>query len=211
MSLRIRNWEQFQVYKSGPRSEGRMHWIKLHLSLLDDRHWHATTGDDAKVLIMLFLLAGEDSGSLPEVSDIAFRFRMDEKKLSASLARLSGWLLADGEQPVNSLLTDCYQPATLDKKRVEKKKAEYSDDFERLWSTHRRGSKPKAWDEYQQAVSDGVTLDVMLPALEAYVETLRDDFHGQHLERWIRDERWLEFSEAPAKPKAYKSGEVAEW
>jgi hypothetical protein len=211
MSLGIRNWEKFQQYKSGPRSEGRMHWIKLHLSLLDDRHWHALTGDDAKTLVMLFLLAGEEGGNLPEVSDIAFRLRLDEKKLSATLARLSEWLVTDCYQPASSVLAECLQPATLEEKRKEKKRAEYSDDFEALWSTHRRGSKPKAWEEYQQAVSDGVTLDVMLPALEAYVETLRDDFHGQHLERWIRDERWLEFSEAPAKPKAYKSGEVAEW
>lgn len=211
MTLRIRNWEQFQVYKSGPRSEGRMHWIKLHLSLLDDRHWHALSGDDAKVLVMLWMLGGEDAGNLPEVSDIAFRLRMDEKKLSSSLARLSDWLLADGEQTVNSLLTDCYQPATLDKKRKEKKKAEYSEDFESLWSTHRRGSKPKAWEEFQAAVSDGISMDTMLPALEAYTQTLRPGFDGVHLERWIRDERWLEFSEAGPKPKAYQTGEVAEW
>ena len=188
-----------------------MVWIKLHLSLLDDRHWHALSGDDAKTLVMLFLLGGEDGGLLPDVSDIAFRFRMDEKKLSASLARLSGWLVEDGEQPAIRLLTSGYQPDPLDKKRREKKRTEYSDDFEALWSTHRRGSKPKAFEEFTQALRDGITAETMLPALEAYTQSLRPGFDGLHLERWIRDERWLEFTEAPAKPVDYRSGEVAEW
>jgi hypothetical protein len=211
MTLRIRNWDRFQQYKTGPRAEGRMVWIKLHLSLLDDRHWHALSGDDAKILIMLFLLAGEDTGNLPEVEDIAFRFRLDPKKLSATLARLSGWLETGDYQPANSLLAEDYQPATQEEKRKEKKKAEYSAEFEELWSVHRKGSKLKAWEEYQWAESDGITNEVMLPALEAYVQSFRGDFTGMHLHRWIKDERWLEYSEAPPKPKAYQSGEVAEW
>ena len=68
----------------------------------------------------------------------------------------------------------------------------YPDEFEIVWALHHRGPKRKAFDAYRKAVSNGITHDGLLLALKAYRRSLRDDFLGAHLFRWIRDERWQE-------------------
>ena len=57
--MRIKNWERFQHFK-----DRRPPWIKLYRELLDDPDWHDLAGDDAKFLVMLWLIASGDHGSL---------------------------------------------------------------------------------------------------------------------------------------------------
>jgi hypothetical protein len=48
-----------------------------------------------RVLTLLWLLASEDEekqGNLPSLPDIAFRLRMDEKKITESLQELGAWI-----------------------------------------------------------------------------------------------------------------------
>lgn len=124
--MKIKNWEKFQHYKD--RSP---HWIKLYKSILDDVEWHNLSGDDAKALIMLWLIAAEDKGQLPHLKQLAFRLRMKEADASKLLTRLSPWLeqsasnmLAEPEQPASNLLAECYQPASLEKRREEERREE---------------------------------------------------------------------------------------
>lgn len=91
--LRIKDWNRFQHYR-----DRNPEWIKLYGRLLDDIEWHDLTGDAAKTLVGLWLLAREDSGSLPDRKRIAFRLRLSESKLDQQLILLQHWL-EDGPAP----------------------------------------------------------------------------------------------------------------
>ena len=90
MQYRIKNWEQFQHFK-----DRLPPWIKVYRSLLDDPDWHALDGEDAKVLVMLWLVASEDKlkvGTLPASNKLAFRLRMNESTLIQTISRLYHWV-----------------------------------------------------------------------------------------------------------------------
>jgi len=66
--MKIKNCSEFQHFKDRTPP-----WIKLYRYLLDDPEWHALSGDDAKHLVMLWLIASEDKdmqGTLPDVKKI---------------------------------------------------------------------------------------------------------------------------------------------
>ena len=93
MTIRIRNWSKHQHFKDRTPP-----WIKLYRDILDDPDWHALSGDDAKLLVGLWLVASEDetrTGALPDVRRLAFRLRISEAVLNQGLNGLSHWLEHD--------------------------------------------------------------------------------------------------------------------
>ena len=98
--MRIKNWSQFQHFK-----DRRPPWIKLYRDILDDIEWHELDAKSAKVLVMLWLIASESDGVIPDTKKLAFRLRMTEKDTEASLIKLSQWL----EQDEISVISDGYQ------------------------------------------------------------------------------------------------------
>jgi hypothetical protein len=112
--MKIKNWSQFQHFK-----DRRPPWIKLYRDILDDIEWHDLDPRSAKVLVMLWLIASENDGSLPDVKRLAFRLRMTEKDTEASLIKLSHWL----EQDDISVISDGYRddlPETETERETEK-------------------------------------------------------------------------------------------
>lgn len=103
MSIKIKNWHKFQHFK-----DRRPPWIKLYRELLDDRQFHALSGDDTKSLIMLWLLASENFGKLPDMESIAFRLRKSEDEIKLTVSRLCGWL----EQDDIGLISERYHDDT---------------------------------------------------------------------------------------------------
>lgn len=90
MTLRIKNFEKFQHFKD--RSPP---WVKLYRDILDDPDWHELEPEAAKVLVMLWLIASEDEskqGNLPEMKKLAFRLRIEQKRLEKLCIKLSHWL-----------------------------------------------------------------------------------------------------------------------
>ena len=87
MTLRIKGWEQFQHFK-----DRRPPWIKLYRDLLDDIQWHELPAQSAKILVMLWLIASENDGYLPDAKTLAFRLRCTEKVLNQTVSELSHWL-----------------------------------------------------------------------------------------------------------------------
>lgn len=87
MELRIKNWEKFQHYKTR-----RPPWIKLYRNILDDPEWHKLSGDASKLLAMLWIVASENAGVLPDLEKLSFRLRIDDAKLRDSLSTLSHWV-----------------------------------------------------------------------------------------------------------------------
>ena len=69
---------------------------------------------------------------------------------------------------------------------------DYSPEFKAVWKIHHRGPKREAFKFYKKAVANGITHPELLKALKLYVAGFGKDFTGQHLFRWIKDERWEE-------------------
>lgn len=95
--MRIKNWAKFQHFK-----DRRPPWIKLYRDLLDDIDWHELDDKSAKVLVMLWLIASEDDGALPDMKKLAFRLRMKESDVSACCSKLSHWLDHDDIELISS-------------------------------------------------------------------------------------------------------------
>ena len=113
--MKIKNWSKFQHFK-----DRKPPWVKLYRDLLDDIEWHELDPKAAKVLVMLWLIASEDEGSIPPNKQLAFRLRMSEKETEVCISKLSHWL----EQDDNNVISTRYQddaPETETETETEKK------------------------------------------------------------------------------------------
>lgn len=129
---RIKNWEELQHFKDRTPP-----WVKLYRRLLDDLEWHQLSGDQAKCLVMLWLVASDDEtkqGRLPSVDSLAFRLRMTENRVMSLLAGLSHWLIQDD---IN-VISERYQDDTPETEtETEKRREEAQLDAELFnhWKT----------------------------------------------------------------------------
>ena len=103
--MRIKNWTRFQHFR-----DRKPPWIKLYRDLLDDREWHNLDPKAAKMLVMLWLLASENDGELPDDETIAFRLRLSVQQVKHDILRLSQWL----EQGDISVISKRYQDDPLE-------------------------------------------------------------------------------------------------
>jgi len=99
--MRIKNWHKFQHFK-----DRRPPWVKLYRDILDDYEWHQLDPLSAKVLTMLWLIASEDDGRLPNIKTLAFRLRLTEKQTNESIKSLSHWLEQDDINVISSQYQD---------------------------------------------------------------------------------------------------------
>jgi len=99
--MRIKNWDRFQHFK-----DRKPIWIKLYRDLLDDLNWHNLDPKLAKALVMIWLIASEERGQLPEIKSLAFRLRMSEKDTKDVVTRLSAWLEQDDIDGISSVYQD---------------------------------------------------------------------------------------------------------
>jgi len=98
--MKIKNWTKFQHFK-----DRRPPWVKLYRDILDDLEWHELDPLAAKVLVMLWLIASEDDGRIPDTKTLAFRLRLTEIKTKEIVIKLSHWL----EQDDISVISNGYQ------------------------------------------------------------------------------------------------------
>lgn len=122
MAIKIKNWSEHQHFKD--RSPP---WIKVHREIINDVEWHELSGDDAKLLISLWLIASEDkelSGRLPDTKSLCFRLRIKEIQLNQALIRLSHWLIQDDISTISSV----YQGDIPEKSRGREKKDKEVED-----------------------------------------------------------------------------------
>jgi hypothetical protein len=83
----VKNWGKFQHFK-----DRKPPWIKLYRDILDDPEWFDLSGNDAKALVMLWLIASENFGCLPDIRRISFRLRITETACNALILRLKHWI-----------------------------------------------------------------------------------------------------------------------
>jgi hypothetical protein len=189
MSLRIKNWEKFQHYKDRDPP-----WIKLHRGLLNDPDWHDLDPVAAKSLVMLWMIASENEGNLPDARKLAFRLRTTEIKMRSILQQLSHWLAHDASKP----LATC--PPETEAETQEKTETELpslrSDDFpedfrERFWEAYpRRIGKAGAIGRLERLRRQGtVSWERLLSAVKAYAATADPKF-TKHPITWLNQGCW---------------------
>jgi len=88
--LKVKNWNKFQHFK-----DRKPPWIKLYRDLLDDVQWYELEPKAAKALVMIWLIASEDSGQFPTGKELAFRLRTTEKEINSIIPKLYHWLEQD--------------------------------------------------------------------------------------------------------------------
>lgn len=106
--MKIKNWSKFQHFK-----DRKPPWVKLYRELLDDIEWHLLDPKAAKVLTMLWLIASEYDGELPDSKTLAFRLRLSEKETKEAISKLSHWL----EQVDIKTISSRYQDDSLETER----------------------------------------------------------------------------------------------
>jgi hypothetical protein len=148
--MRIKNWDRFQHFK-----DRKPIWIKLYRDLLDDLNWHELDPKSAKALVMIWLIASEDLGILPETKTLAFRLRMSEKETKEVITRLSSWL----EQDDINAISDGYQVDMPEKRREETDKEKEIEAPEgvsqQVWDSFVKQRKTKK-AQVTQLVIDGI-------------------------------------------------------
>jgi hypothetical protein len=138
--MRIKNWDRFQHFK-----DRKPIWIKLYRDLLDDLNWHELDGKSAKALVMIWLIASEEFGKLPETKTLAFRLRMSEKDTKEVVTKLSQWL----EQDDINTISDEYQDDMPEKRReeIDKEKEKETDTpigvSQQVWDSFVKQRKTK--------------------------------------------------------------------
>lgn len=155
--MKIKNWTEFQHFKDRTPP-----WIKLYRYLLDDPEWHSLSGDDAKRLIMIWLVASEDKdmeGNLPPIKNLAFRLRISEKEMNQTLNKLSEWLIQDD---IN-MISECYQvviPETEERQSRDRGETEtdWSSGFTLFWDAYPKkvgkDAASKVWKKSKPHLND---------------------------------------------------------
>jgi hypothetical protein len=111
----IKHWTRFQHFRNR-----RPPWIKLYREILEDVEFHDLSGSDAKALVLLWLIASERNGALPDARALAFRLRIREDDVTALLSRLSHWVYQDD---IN-LISKRYQHDTPEREGEREKETE---------------------------------------------------------------------------------------
>ena len=169
--MKIKNWTKFQHFK-----DRRPPWVKLYRDILDDIEWHELDPLAAKVLVMLWLIASEDDGRIPDTKTLAFRLRLTEVKTKEVVIKLSHWL----EQDDINVISERYQHDPLEtetetetetkkEKKALGKRLANDFSFPLEWEQFCKETRPelspvKTFDQFKdywiaQAGQKGVKLD----------------------------------------------------
>jgi hypothetical protein len=136
--MKIKNWTKFQHFK-----DRRPPWVKLYRDILDDIEWHELDPLAAKVLVMLWLIASEDEGRIPDTKTLAFRLRLTEVKTKEVVIKLSHWL----EQDDINVISERYQNDPLETETETETKKEKKALGKRLATDF---SFPIEWEQFCQ-------------------------------------------------------------
>jgi hypothetical protein len=202
--MRVKNWDRFQHYRDGRT----LHWIRLHKSLLDNYDFAALSGDDAKVLILCWLVAAEKDGELPDVPALAFRLRMDPRKLGTSIrALVDRGFLESVPFCTNPVQENTDTPEVLvpreetekrrdrGEKRQSSAPADRDAAFERFWQAYpRKTAKTAARKAWAKLYPVNGLLDTIMAAVAAQSNSRQWLTDGgrfiPHPATWLNNARW---------------------
>ena len=130
--MKIKNWTKFQHFK-----DRKPPWVKLYRDLLDDIEWHELDPVAAKVLTMLWLIASEDDGNIPELKILSFRLRMPLKTTKDCITKLNHWL----EQDDINVISNGYQSDSLETETETERETEIKREKEKETEAKTKASR----------------------------------------------------------------------
>lgn len=204
--MHIKNYEKYQHYTDGRP----MHWIKVMKNLIDDRQWDALSGDAAKLLIGLWLLATEGGGVLPDMETTAFRLRTDPKKISKLLDELVHWIVCediDCTKPYETVPDRCLDKSRLDIDKIRQEEEtesvtlfpveEKEDKFSQFWEAYpicqNKDRKEDARKKWKSRKLDK-QFDAIMAGLEKWKHSKKwsDPQYIHNPANWIQATMWNE-------------------
>jgi hypothetical protein len=184
--IRIKDWQKFQHFK-----DRKPLWVKLYRDILDDLDWHELDAKAAKALVMMWLIASEDDGYLPDTKKLAFRLRMSETATLEVIFKLSHWL----EQVDINVASTGYQEAIPETETETETETDIGGLFSRFWDAYpRKVAKPDALKAFRRTKPTEAVLESMLAAigrqdLAKRVQVGEARF-VPHPTTWLNQERW---------------------
>ena len=200
--MKIKNWTKFQHFK-----DRKPPWVKLYRDLLDDIEWHELDPVAAKVLTMLWLIASEDDGNIPELKILSFRLRMPLKTTKDCITKLNHWLEQDDINVIsNGYQSDSLETETETERETKKEKEEdapFGVSIE-VWNDfvkHRKAIKTLVTENVinsidKEAIKAGWTLE------QALSEIVARGWRGFKAE-WVKDKT---LTPAATKKQEFISG-----
>jgi hypothetical protein len=154
--MKIKNWTKFQHFK-----DRRPPWVKLYRDILDDLEWHELDPLAAKVLVMLWLIASENDGRIPDNKTLAFRLRLTEVKTKEIIIKLSHWL----EQDDINVISSGYQ---LDSTETETERETEVEKEKETKTKAPEGVSPEVWDSFvkQRKASRAVITTTVIKSIQ---------------------------------------------
>jgi hypothetical protein len=140
MTISIKGWSNFQHFK-----DRRPPWIKLYRELLDDVEWHELDPKAAKALVMLWLIASEDEGRLPDAKTLAFRLRISVSDVKSLIIKLNHWLIQDDINLISTRYQSDIPETETETERETKKEGE---NIQKNWAPE--GVSQDVWDSFVQ-------------------------------------------------------------
>lgn len=202
MTIKIKNWDRFQHYK-----HRNPPWIRLYRALLTDPEWFELQNSDASwMLASCWLLASEQDGSLPDIEQIAFRFRMSEDQVKSRLLELQHWLIIDDAStllaPRKHDASDVLPQSKKEKKESKEDKKALLSHFDEFWQAYpkREGtnSKKAAGLRFAAAVKAGADPAAIIAGARAYATAPTTEVGSrfvQQAETWLNKRGWEQYSE----------------
>jgi len=203
--MRIKNWEKFNLYKPrNPRYQKKMTWFKFYgTDYINDIEIHKLSFEQKAVLVELWCLGSESDGILPDNYEIAFRLHYPidfiEKIVNELFTR--GWL------------EENYQPASIEKRREEKKREDIyvvktTNRFYEFWENYpnvRKVNKKTCLERWANKNLDAIADEVI-----GYVKKMKDtqswkDGFSPAPLTLLNQERWND-GEMPTERKVWEGG-----
>lgn len=156
----------------------------------------------AKLLVMLWLLASENEGELPNIKTISFRLRMPEKHISAQLAKLSHWMEHDDINVISrryqavsgdllSISATDIETPPRDREETETEKDITAPlgGFDEFWQAYpKKAGKANALREWNKAKPNLQSVLAAIVDQKAWRENAPD---GEFRPPWKDPERWI--------------------
>ncbi len=203
--MRIKNWEKFNLYKPrNPRYQKKMTWFKFYgTDYINDIEIHKLSFEQKAVLVELWCLGSESDGILPDNYEIAFRLHYPidfiEKIVNELFTR--GWL------------EENYQPASIEKRREEKKREDIyvvktTNRFDEFWENYpnvRKVNKKTCLERWANKNLDAIADEVI-----GYVKKMKDtqswkDGFSPAPLTLLNQERWND-GDIPRERKVWEGG-----
>jgi hypothetical protein len=198
--IRIKGWEKFQHFK-----DRKPPWVKLYRDILDDLEWYELDPKAAKALVMMWLIASESDGYLPDTKKLAFRLRMSESATLDVISKLSHWLDQDDIEVISTGYQDD-RPET--ETETETDISVIADLFDRFWTEYpRKVARPEALKAFKRTKPTEESLAAMLAAILR--QGLADKCaKGEsrfvpHPSTWLNQERWRDQESADKGASAW--------